>query len=1121
MKSDNIFESIINNDIKSVYHFLKYELNDPNEKNDHGLTGLHICASHPQISIEIAVLLLEFGADFNIKDKESGWTPLHRALYFLHFRLAWVLIRAGSVVDDLLQFAHINNDNAQRDHEGLTPMVLLSKTLSSRLSRNAYKLHRQTNVLAFGKADYQLGVELPKYQSDVTKPKRVHKLAGENIKLISANKFHSIALNDDGEVFSWGHGRNGRLGHANELTQLEPLRLSFHNDIKIKTISAGLNHSLAISINGDIFSWGSDKYGQCGHGLTSGNDQILIPTRIERLRKHTIIHISGGDNHSLCCDINNEIFVFGSNKCGQLGLRPNEVTTVNAGIPGCVFPRKILLGSKANHKLSSKASAFKVIQLVASFSNSIALIEQVSDTDVSNTLKINEVYQWGNGCFLPIRVKFPSMLSRLRGSATKENIMLCESLPNIVCISSGKNHSVGVTDGGLVYTWGLATDQLGFAPQDVQYLIPKLVESLLPENGGGKMIYVSATSNRTCVVCDSGDLFVWGATNEKGILGSNQNSSYEPIPKRVCGIKQATNVATGEDHTLVVASYVVPQLPLQEFYTNSISNGIDVNEEIVDEIEDEDEIHSEVESKEHLVVNIPTLKEFCERRIAQMTDVKLSPLIFTFAEVNLANNLKIFAYEFIKLNFDAVLTQAKPNDLDLMIQDFNINSIVSRILMKDNYGIRNSNTQIPIVLDEIMSLRKSARSRSCSQDYSISSTPLKAKKGMWYNSSPSDSYILPSTPSKDLSSPDAVNRLIKATKKKLSQVQEIANRISLGEEVTKEQQEKAERKVSLEAELKRLEIIYKNLIIQREKRDSRSNSLTESHDSLIHSKQEISSIVPSFEQYLSIVEKVEKPSLNILELSPEKSTNSCIGKKKKEKKSMSMLKETIKIEEEHRAIPLSSIDKSGRSVLSPQIVNSEKSSKSIPLMNTTTPVPIKKISVPTLTIESPSPLKVDKIYSSKDGFSNGPMASFSLAQLIPSKNTLTKSTKSPIIKPVPWIQENSNKINKSLEQDFDKSISLKEIQRNEQLIKQQMSNSNQKTIQSNIVNKAWCINPTQSKVSLKSLISQEEIQHQEKEREDYEMKLALEAIARLESQEMIKQKRKNFKNRSTTSRLVD
>ena len=62
---------------------------------------------------------------------------------------------------------------------------------------------------------------------------------------------HILALSSDGDIYSWGRGKNGRLGHGDQETQTKPVKIL--TDINFKLIFAGFNHSFASKLN-PVFS---------------------------------------------------------------------------------------------------------------------------------------------------------------------------------------------------------------------------------------------------------------------------------------------------------------------------------------------------------------------------------------------------------------------------------------------------------------------------------------------------------------------------------------------------------------------------------------------------------------------------------------------------------------------------------------------------------------------------------------------------------------------------------------------------------------------------------------------------------------------------------------------------
>ncbi|KAL1833223.1 hypothetical protein ACET3Z_002874 [Daucus carota] len=88
----------------------------------------------------------------------------------------------------------------------------------------------------------------------------------EKIIQIAAGESHTLALTGDGSVYSWGRGMFGRLGTGSEEDKLIPTRVNFELDkVKIVGIAAGSYHSLALADNGSVWSWGYNSYGQLGY----------------------------------------------------------------------------------------------------------------------------------------------------------------------------------------------------------------------------------------------------------------------------------------------------------------------------------------------------------------------------------------------------------------------------------------------------------------------------------------------------------------------------------------------------------------------------------------------------------------------------------------------------------------------------------------------------------------------------------------------------------------------------------------------------------------------------------------------------------------------------------------
>ena len=140
---------------------------------------------------------------------------------------------------------------------------------------------------------------------------------GKTIIEISAGAFHSLVLGDMGDVYSFGYGWLGRLGHGDNYSSYRPQKIEHLGGTKIKAISAGGNHSLVLDHAGKVHSFGENGYGQLG--LNSTTNKMTPQLIAEIIGGKTIIEISAGQHHSLVLDDVGDVYSFGRGIYGQLG----------------------------------------------------------------------------------------------------------------------------------------------------------------------------------------------------------------------------------------------------------------------------------------------------------------------------------------------------------------------------------------------------------------------------------------------------------------------------------------------------------------------------------------------------------------------------------------------------------------------------------------------------------------------------------------------------------------------------------------------------------------------------------------------------------------------------------
>eukprot|EP01084_Bolivina_argentea_P311282 538806_1 len=147
--------------------------------------------------------------------------------------------------------------------------------------------------------------------------KEIKQLKNKKIIKIRKGKNHCLFLGLDGTVWSSGCNDVVQLGDS-KLSRnyygkvYEPKRIQYfiERNIKIVDIECGSNHSLVLDRNGNVYSWGENRYGQCGNGNT-GN--VITPIKVD-IGRYVANGIGCGTYHSYVRTSNGRHYLFGRNK---------------------------------------------------------------------------------------------------------------------------------------------------------------------------------------------------------------------------------------------------------------------------------------------------------------------------------------------------------------------------------------------------------------------------------------------------------------------------------------------------------------------------------------------------------------------------------------------------------------------------------------------------------------------------------------------------------------------------------------------------------------------------------------------------------------------------------------
>ena len=152
---------------------------------------------------------------------------------------------------------------------------------------------------------------------------------------VSANYSFIMALDADGNVYTWGYNNYGQLGNGtataenSQIYAADPARVPDPKDtskaFKAAQISAGSDHALAIGQDGTLWAWGKNDAGQLAH---SGYENQLTPMQVPSPKNSSlgfkVAWISAGVNQTIVGDENGTAWAWGYNYLGQLGTNSND-----------------------------------------------------------------------------------------------------------------------------------------------------------------------------------------------------------------------------------------------------------------------------------------------------------------------------------------------------------------------------------------------------------------------------------------------------------------------------------------------------------------------------------------------------------------------------------------------------------------------------------------------------------------------------------------------------------------------------------------------------------------------------------------------------------------------------
>ncbi|KAJ1951895.1 alpha tubulin suppressor [Linderina pennispora] len=287
-------------------------------------------------------------------------------------------------------------------------------------------LVRSKGRLLFGSgtnADGQLGI--PTASSGPYLHWAPIQFPGESVYKIACGWSHTLLLNDTHRLFSAGSSGFGQLGINPEPRVSKAMQwseVSIGSSAKIVDIACGMRHSLALTGSGDIFGWGANRCGQLGVPGTKKQPNVCEPILVSA-GLPPISMIACGRSHSVAIASDRvTVFVAGQDKYAQCG--PSSYDAV--------------VGTWRSFRLSSPAR-----KLCSGWEFGAVLLDPAEGSQTSRC-----VTMWGRSDHGQLG-KMPMAMPG--GSRDTVDVALESAVVDIAC---GSNHTVAVLSNGSVWAWG-------------------------------------------------------------------------------------------------------------------------------------------------------------------------------------------------------------------------------------------------------------------------------------------------------------------------------------------------------------------------------------------------------------------------------------------------------------------------------------------------------------------------------------------------------------------------------------------------------------------------------------------------------------------------------------------
>jgi alpha-tubulin suppressor-like RCC1 family protein len=324
---------------------------------------------------------------------------------------------------------------------------------------------------------------------------------------VSAGREHTIAVTDQGDVYAWGTNVKGQLGDGTTRDSFLPVQVVGLTGVTL--VAAGGDHNLAYrASDSTLWAWGDNSVGQ----LAQPASVALSAIPIAIAGAGPLAAIAAGTQHSMALGTDGTIYTWGNNLRGQLGLGDVAIrySPTPVPMPGPV----IAIGAGSAHSIAVTAGD-------------------------------GQAWTWGWNVF-------GQLGNGLQGAPTQAspNPTPALGVRGVDQVTGGDFHSLARTTDGHVWAWGYNTEgQVGngaHTPANTGVLTPVLLDGI------DSVATLDAGGIHSIALRINGEVWAWG-NNQFGACGTNGRGDLL-VPRPVLGGMRGTVASAGGYHSVVLSA---------------------------------------------------------------------------------------------------------------------------------------------------------------------------------------------------------------------------------------------------------------------------------------------------------------------------------------------------------------------------------------------------------------------------------------------------------------------------------------------------------------------------------------------------------------------------------------